>query len=520
MNSVSNSTGICWKSKLTSKQRNCVKFYNHVKQYHQVFLCSVCVKGKSVMSAPRFFAELRRFNTDESGSITAFTILSFLLMVVSAGMAVDFMRHETHRVELQDALDRGVLAAASITQTKPATETIRSYMKSANFVDQNYVLSVQEVNTPQVNPYYRKVSATASFDMRTFFLKIIGINTLAVVAKGGAEEKQLDIEISLVLDISTSMSIENTGGTSEKRIELLRRSASEFVDLVVNPSNAGHLTMSVVPFAGQVNPGPAARNYLRSSAVHNYSNCVDFGTYDFSDGTLPGPSSVNQMQYFQYSSDFYSSGDTFRDWGWCPIDAGEIVYHSDNATVLKNRVENLRTHEATGTQIGMKWGVALLDPTSRDMNNTLINAGDMSATFANRPVSYATARTMKTLVIMSDGNTTVQKRLNNSAYNSSSERAAWATNLPSSMSGGWGNFHTSTSSSTARQQFLDLCTDAKANGITIFTIGFDVADGSNAQTDMAACASSASHFYDVDGLELIDAFRSIAATIQKLKLVQ
>jgi len=472
------------------------------------------------MSAPRFIAELRRFNTDENGSITAFTIVAFLLMVVSAGMAVDFMRHETHRVELQDALDRGVLAAASITQTKPADATIRSYMKSSNFVDQNYVLSVQEVNTPQVNPYYRKITATASFDMRTFFLKIIGINTLSVVAKGGAEEKQMDIEISLVLDISTSMSIENTGGTSEKRIELLRRSASQFVDLLVTPRNAGHLTMSVVPFAGQVNPGAAARNYLRSSAVHNYSNCVDFGTYDFLDGTLPSQSSLNQMQYFQYSYDFYSSGDTFRDWGWCPIDAGEVVYHSDNATVLKNRVENLRTHEATGTQIGMKWGLALLDPTSRDMNATLVAAGDMSSTYEDRPVAYSTARTMKTLVIMSDGNTTVQKRLNASAYNTASERADWATNLPSDISGGWGNFYTSTTSATARQQFLDLCTAAKTNGVIIFTIGFDIADGSDAQTDMAACASSASHFYDVDGLELIEAFDSIAATIQKLKLVQ
>ena len=34
------------------------------------------------------------------------------------------------------------------------------------------------------------------------------------------------------------------------------------------------------------------------------------------------------------------------------------------------------------------------------------------------------------------------------------------------------------------------------------------------------CASSAAHFYDVDGVEISEAFSSIASTINKLKLLQ
>ena len=51
------------------------------------------------------------FLRDEDGAILPFTLLMFLIMVVATGMAVDYMRHETLRAELQNGLDRGLLAA-------------------------------------------------------------------------------------------------------------------------------------------------------------------------------------------------------------------------------------------------------------------------------------------------------------------------------------------------------------------------------------------------------------------------
>ena len=85
----------------------------------------------------RFGHSVRRFVDDTSGAITAFTAVVFILMVVSVGMAIDFMRHEAFRAELQNALDRGSLAAASLTQKMPAKETVRSYIRSTNFVDKD-----------------------------------------------------------------------------------------------------------------------------------------------------------------------------------------------------------------------------------------------------------------------------------------------------------------------------------------------------------------------------------------------
>ena len=70
----------------------------------------------------------------------------------------------------------------------------------------------------------------------------------------------------------------------------------------------------------------------------------------------------------------------------------------------------------------------------------------------------------------------------------------------------------------ARADFANICQVAKDEGITVFTIGFDVQDGSNAETDLAACASSAGHFFDVHGDALGDAFDQIGVSITRLRL--
>ena len=62
----------------------------------------------------------------------------------------------------------------------------------------------------------------------------------------------------------------------------------------------------------------------------------------------------------------------------------------------------------------------------------------------------------------------------------------------------------------------DVCDAAKNNEIVVFTIGFEVTT-SSAQV-MQDCASSESHFYRVEGVEISDAFNAIAQTIQRLKL--
>ena len=62
----------------------------------------------------------------------------------------------------------------------------------------------------------------------------------------------------------------------------------------------------------------------------------------------------------------------------------------------------------------------------------------------------------------------------------------------------------------------DICNAAKAEGILIYTIGFETSLASNIVLE--TCASSGSHHFDVSGLDLTAAFNSIARDIHELRL--
>lgn len=518
----------------------------------------------------RWAASFSRFCEDTRGGITALTVMIFLIMVVSVGMAVDFMRHETYRAELQDALDRGVLAAAAFNQTVDAETTIRAYLKSTNFVQNDYKLDVPK---PVVTAKSRTISATATYSVDTFFLRMVGIPTLDIQATGSAIEGAKHVEVSLVLDISTSMVINKSGGSAtETRLDVLQRSAHSFLDLMFAPHNQGRLTMSLIPFAGQVNVGETAFDYLNNNSVHSYSRCIDFSAADFTyvenledDVTahpsntmtqLPPFQSRPQTQHFNYSNygngNYGPPGISEVDWGWCPSNAQEIEYFSTNKDALKLRIDGLRTHEATGTFYGAKWGAALLDPNSIGLTSALVTAGDVSGNEIAVPRAYS-HKVQKFMVFMTDGATSSQVRLDPSNYNSESDYEHWADNLSSNQSADFNYVNVAgetinagvtvdesftadpqtASREAARIAFRNVCETAKDNGVMIFTIGFDLVEDTSlsgdeadkqiagvarAKADLEACASPNS-FYDVKGEKLLEAFSEIASTIQKLRLL-
>lgn len=64
----------------------------------------------------------------------------------------------------------------------------------------------------------------------------------------------------------------------------------------------------------------------------------------------------------------------------------------------------------------------------------------------------------------------------------------------------------------------DICNAAKNAGIIVYTIGFEAPSGG--QAVLRSCASSDAHYFDVRGLEISDAFASIATSIRQLRLTQ
>ena len=65
---------------------------------------------------------------------------------------------------------------------------------------------------------------------------------------------------------------------------------------------------------------------------------------------------------------------------------------------------------------------------------------------------------------------------------------------------------------------LDQCDAAKEENIVIWTIGFETT--AHGQDVTRECASSQSHFFEVDGTEITEAFESVARYINQLRLIQ
>ncbi len=364
----------------------------------------------------------------------------------------------------------------------------------------------------------RRVDASAIYDMDTTFLRMAGMSGMSVPAVSAAAQQTEHLEVSLVVDISGSMAREFTGGTAFKRLDVLRSSARNFVDAVLTPSAIPTTTMSLIPYAGQVNAGIMFDRFS-NGRVHTYSSCAEFIPGDFDTAALPAANSRAQVPHFQWFT-FEGGRGHEADWGWCPSDDQAIVPFSNDPDALKAQITGLIGHDGTGTPNGMKWGLGLLDPSSQGLTHELITAGAVSPDFADRPVAFNTPDTLKVLVVMTDGNIRYQQRPAPQYYSSQSYRIYLANNrLGSSRATLRNSSQRNADEALQSNRFLALCSLAKQNGIIVFTIGFDISVGSDAYNEMRGCASSPSHFYDVDGLDLDAAFQQIATNITKLKLV-
>ncbi len=105
---------------------------------------------------------------------------------------------------------------------------------------------------------------------------------------------------------------------------------------------------------------------------------------------------------------------------------------------------------------------------------------------------------------------------------------AWGLMSPryyGETTGNWGpwNDYTGTgyeSGSTKDALMLNVCTASKNENAVIYTIGFEIDRGGTAETKLKACASSAAHYYRAEGVNINDAFNSIASNVVNLRLTQ
>ncbi|KQI71345.1 hypothetical protein AN191_13790 [Loktanella sp. 5RATIMAR09] len=225
---------------------------------------------------------LCRFRKDEEGGLIVLTLLLLISMLVVGGMAVDFMRYEAERTKLQSVSDRAVLAAANMNQNRSQQDVLVDF-----FDAEGYEGSIVGSPVTERTASRSVVSLSSRIEMDTFFLRLIGMDTLTAPARATAIEGVANVEVSLVLDISGSMAQEMQGSVIQydesgvprrdasgdiitvdgtgTRMFFLQQAASQFIDDLLLPEYEDRISINLIAYSQHVSIGDDLYYALRTT---------------------------------------------------------------------------------------------------------------------------------------------------------------------------------------------------------------------------------------------------------------
>lgn len=434
-------------------------------------------------------------------------------LIVLLGGAVDLMRYASVKSEIQGAIDSGILDIARVDNFADPEVLVKEYI-AANadpaLVDAS---KVDVVVQKTVDESGTEVSVASSYEMPTYFMHLIGIKTLKTETISGGKQEWQAVEVSLVVDISSSM--------NNNRLANLEAASNEFIDLILTDDVLDITSISLVPFGGTVKlpdymkrlVDPAGEDTNDDTDYrdgHRWHGCIELRPEDFSDDDFGDDETYQIVPHFW----------KFRNFNpWCPEDGNESIFLSNDRTELKNLVSRFSRSDGTGMDIGAAFGLKALSPNLR---------GKLGGDFSDRPSAYNDG-VLKVLVMMTDGGITnqarprnvgcIRARNNQLRYNTTRlcDAQLYASTDPTNPYSNSGNSH---SSGRAVSYFESICDEAKSHNILIYTVGFEIRSGSRQDQYLRECATSISHYYFVESTDIVAAFESIAANINSVRLSQ
>ena len=176
-----------------------------------------------------------------------------------------------------------------------------------------------------------------------------------------------------------------------------------------------------------------------------------------------------------------------------------VISLTTSMTTIKTAIDAMTAIGETNIPIGLAWGWNALSP-----GGPLANG--------STPAAYGTAHNRKIIILMTDGENTMNNPSKSQEINGS-------------FYGGYGYIWQKmlgVTSSSDPTTLIDnrlslLCTNLKAKGITLYTVRVEVSTGSSSL--LQNCASSPDKFYDVQNVSQLGvAFDAIARSIDNLRI--
>lgn len=428
------------------------------------------------------------------------------VLALAVGFGVNIVQLMNAKTMLTAAIDSAVTSTTRDLTLGNVTEAQANKSVKA-FLDANSgggVLAPGEIVLDKVtlNRSAYTLEVSAHVDVALFF-PLFGLEKTRKVAQTGAAVYSFrQIEVAMILDVTGSMNDNN-------KIGALRTAAANAVDIIFKDQNPNRprVRVAIVPYANSVNVGTT----LAASSVFVEATAKNRGQAPGSnEPRIPGSSNnpngcaTERKGAYQYTDDgpqasmvnrdyllgeFVSKGN--RGYGTRDCPEAAMMPLTSDATALKSRIASFAASGGTAGHIGIQWGWYMLSPKWAS-----------ALAQSQQPEPYDNTKVSKYAILMTDG------EFNLSYFDVDSPDAVYIDN----------------GKAATRDAAKTLCTNMKAQGIEIFTIGFDLKEP-NAKETLQNCASADNgglrHFYLAStGAELDKAFATIASNMQRLALTK
>ena len=431
-----------------------------------------------------------RFFSSERGGISTLLALAIAVVMASGGTAIDMARLMATQAALSAAVDAAVLQA--VTSRLSSTSELEDLALSA--LELNYdTLRYGEILETKLDISGNNYTFSAAARLETSFMRLAGIDSIKVPVSAQALKQAKNLEVALVLDVTSSM--------SETEMDTLQQAALDLVSTVMQGAGDGVTTrFAIVPYSDAVNlgdyaelaRGPINAGTCSTPGCEQYTFLTDYGSYKTYSSTSCVTERIGEDAYTDNPVESAPVGYFYDFRSVC--NGNELLPLTDDAEAIEETIETLKTGRYTAGHIGIGWGWYTLSP------NIGLWSGD------SIPGTYDDSLTSKVVVVMTDGQF-------NSAYcngvYSSDESNETARN----------RINCNAPNGSSRSQALTLCTKMKENGIAIYTVGFDIASNASATSLLSSCSSGSDYSYLAESTDdLLASFSDIAGKLGDIRL--
>lgn len=407
----------------------------------------------------RLSSGFRRIGACQKGTTAAIFAIAAVPFFAGAGVAVDFVHFSAVKTHMQAALDAGALAAAAPDITTDAERIAAG--EAVYGINMRAGAGANLVQNASFRIEDGKVIADASATVPMNFMGLVGVTEMvadAITEVGIAREKKA--EIALVLDYSGSMNDPINGVV---KYQAMKQAAT---NLVTDLSTAApdKVKFGLVPFSHQVYTTLPGSYVLGGGG--SWTGCTQDRKYP-ANTTAATPTTSSSTKWNQPMAPVHAA------WGCSGYTANNLVVRplSNDFADITNRLSIMTPYAWTHIALGVEFGYHLLAP--------------------NEPYSYEVApfnddETKKFMVVLTDGMQT---------------EPGFGPGATRTVAQGEANLET-------------LCSNAKADGITIITMAFDLDDTTTRQR-LQDCASDPVKYFFIadDTADLAGAFEAVKAAV-------